>query len=135
MAVSRARLTCPALQPARRDNPVERRPPFGKKDRPVDPARPNADRGGPGSVSIGRGQMRLDLLVAADRRKPERSVKSPAGNPQRPVKPPGSARSCPRAGVPATLSAAMSIVARPPLGSKIWPLEVNGPSRDWPLAR
>ena len=32
-----------------------------------------------------------------------------------------------------TSSAAIAIVVRPPLGSRIWPLLVNGPSRDPPL--
>jgi hypothetical protein len=52
-----------------------------------------------------------------------------------PVNPPGSERRLPRAVVPMTSSAAIAIVARPPLGSNIWPLDVNGPSRDPPDAR
>ena len=79
--------------------------------------------------------MSLDPLVAVDGAKSSVPLERPPPSCSRPVNPPGSARSEPRAVDPATFSAAMSTVARPPLGSRMSPLDVNGPSRDWPSAR
>ena len=91
--------------------------------------------GGPGKLTLTALRCASICWTPSTGRKPSVPDSPPPPTSSVPVKPPGSLRSAPRATLPATLSAAMSIVARPPLGSRICPVEVNGPSRDWPLAR
>ena len=58
----------------------------------------------------------------------------PFASVSRPVNPPGSDRSLPLACAPPASSDAIAMVVVPFGGNRIWPLLVNGPSFDPPLA-
>ena len=102
----------------------------------VPSSRPDAHRERAGEADAVGAQMRLDPLRAAGRGESQLAVEPAAGQRQRAGEAAGvgaqiaAARWCRRHS-----SAAMAMVARPPFGSRIRPLLVNGPSLEPPLAR
>ena len=118
---------------ARIDCPVDRRAVVGENDGPVRAAASNREH--IGEIGIVGGEMRVDPLVARNRREIERPAERAVGEHQPSAESAGSDRRLPLACAPPASSVAIAITVGALCGSRIWPALVNGPSRDPPLAR